>query len=56
MRTGKYCRECLFRSEERKVEQEQNEEKKQLFLDQVRAVLRDEDLELSPPELSLIHI
>ena len=50
MRTGKYCRECLFRSEERKVEQEQNEEKKQLFLDQVRAVLRDEDLELSPPE------
>lgn len=50
MRTGKYCRECLFRSEERKVEQEQNEEKKQLFLDQVRAVLRDEDSELSPPE------
>lgn len=50
MRTGKYCRECLFRSEERKVEQKQNEEKKQLFLDQVRAVLRDEDSELSPPE------
>lgn len=50
MRTGKNCRECLFRSEERKVEQEQNVEKKQLFLDQVRAVLRDEDLELSPPE------
>lgn len=50
MRTGKYCKECLFRSEERKVEQEQNEEKKQLFLDQVRAVLRNEDLELSPPE------
>ena len=50
MRTGKYCRECLLRSEERKVEQEQNWEKKQLFLDQVRAALRDEDLELSPPE------
>ena len=48
MRTGKYCRECLLRSEERKVEQ--NWEKKQLFLDQVRAALRDEDLELSPPE------
>lgn len=32
------------------MEQEQNEEKKHLFLDQVRAVLRDEDLELSPPE------
>jgi len=50
MRTGKYCKECLFRSEERKVEQEQNEEKKQLFLDQVRAVLSNKDLELSPPE------
>ena len=50
MRTGKYCKECLLRSEERKVEQEQNWEKKQLFLDQVRAALRDEDLELSPPE------
>ena len=46
----KYCKECLLRSEERKVEQEQNWEKKQLFLDQVRAALRDEDLELSPPE------
>ena len=43
MRTGKYCKECLLRSEERKVEQEQNWEKKQLFLDQVRAALRDED-------------
>ena len=50
MRTGKYCKEGLLRSEERKVEQEQNWEKKQLFLDQVRAALRDEDLELSPPE------
>lgn len=50
MRTGKYCKECLLRSEERKVEQEQNWEKKQLFLDQVQAALRDEDLELSPPE------
>lgn len=50
MRTGTFCRQCLFRSEKRKVEQVQEEEKKQQFLAQVQEVLDDEELELSPPE------
>lgn len=50
MRTGTFCRQCLFRSEKRKVEQVQEEEKKQRFLAQVQEVLDDEELELSPPE------
>lgn len=50
MRTGTFCRQCLFRSEKRKVEQVQDEEKKQQFLAQVQEVLDDEELELSPPE------
>ncbi|MBS7007465.1 damage-control phosphatase ARMT1 family protein [Anaerostipes sp.] len=50
MRTGTFCRQCLFKSEVRKVEQEHEEEKKQQFLDQVKKILEDEEMELSPPE------
>ena len=50
MRTGTFCRQCLYNSEQRKVEQEHEEEKKQQFLDQVKEILKDEEMELSPPE------
>ena len=50
MRTGTFCKQCLFNSEQKKVAQEHDEEKKQQFLDQVKKILKDEEVELSPPE------